>query len=72
MQCPKCSDLGLESEIIRSSEGWVTTAYRYPFHDDQKRKHHHLLEITIRTHWCKQGHHFESRERYKCWCGWPN
>jgi hypothetical protein len=71
MECSKCSELGFTSTIRRSTEGWTTTAYRYPFNDEQGRKHHHLVEITTRAHWCSEGHYFETKERTTCWCGWP-
>ena len=72
MQCPKCLELGLESEIVQSSPGWTTTAHRYPYNDEQGREHHHKIEITTRIHWCSKGHHFDVAERWRCWCGWPN
>lgn len=72
MDCVKCSDMGLNSTIVHSSRGWTTTAYRYPFDDNLGNRHHHSIEITVRTHWCSEGHKFRSKEQYTCWCGWPN
>lgn len=71
MECGECVKFGLDSTITRSSEGWITTAYRYPFNDHLGRKHHHILEMTIRTHWCSRGHNFQTKEHTKCWCNWP-
>ena len=70
MECDQCSELGLTS-TIRSTKGWTTTAYRYPFVDNQGKRHHHLIEITTYHNRCSKGHYFETKERTVCWCGWP-
>lgn len=72
MECSKCQDLNLDSTVRRSSEGWTTTAHRWPFTDEQGREHHHKIEVTTRDHWCSLGHYFQTKERYHCWCGWPS
>jgi hypothetical protein len=71
MNCGKCEELNLASTIKRSSEGWITTAYRRPFEDDEGREHNHKVEVTTIMHWCSNGHCFKSKKHTECWCGWP-
>lgn len=72
MECSKCVERGLVSTIRPLSQGWTTTAWRRPFKDDQDRVHDHKIELTIYYGWCSKGHYLETKERYHCWCNWPN
>lgn len=66
MKCPKCVELGLESEVRYL---WYGDKYYYGdtdyFWDEQGVKHEHI-RTTSKSYRCNRGHYFRIGGEYLC------
>jgi len=70
--CEICESSGAIYKCSKLGPGWTTSAYRYPFADEEGRFHQHDLNLTTEKWKCSNGHIFIRKWMKQCWCGWPD